>query len=186
MLMKNTRGTIPTSPEINLSKTVVGSNSSTQTDAMSEAYESNSSDLPLRVPGIPEDFQLFETRSRFVQLCGPMYEKIYADNTVALGLLLDEQHLNQLDLAHGGILMTLADNAMGRTLSYQAEFQTSYVTLSMNSQFMQAAQVGDFIYAKPTVSRKGRRLVFLECDIHCGEKILFHASATFAVLEKKS
>ncbi|MDO5678843.1 MAG: PaaI family thioesterase [Pelistega sp.] len=135
---------------------------------------------------IPYGFTPFDTKSRFVQLCGPMYEKVFDDNTVALGLLLEEQHLNQLDLAHGGILMTLADNAMGRTLSFQSEWQSSYVTLSMNSQFMQSAQLGEFIYAKVSVTRKGRRLVFLESEIKSANKLLFHASATFAVLEKKA
>ncbi len=182
MLMKNSGDIVPTSTELETSQTLEVNKLSTHNTVPSSASENHPLDLP---SGVPEDFQLFETRSRFVQLCGPMYEKIYADNTVALGLLLDEQHLNQLDLAHGGILMTLADNAMGRTLSHQAEFQTSYVTLSMNSQFMEAAKLGEFIYAKPTVCRKGRRLVFLECEIRSGEKILFHSSATFAALEKK-
>ena len=161
MLMKNTRGAIPTS---------------------TMPCEPNSQELPA---GVPKDFRVFDTKSRFVRLCGPMYEKIYEDNTVGLGLLLDEQHLNQLDLAHGGILMTLADNAMGRTLSYQSDWQTSYVTLSMNSQFMQAAKIGEFIHAKATVQRKGRRLVFLECEILSGDKVLFYASATFAVMGSK-
>ena len=139
----------------------------------------------IKSTAIPSGFTPFETKSRFVQLCGPMYEKVFEDNTVALGLLLEEQHLNQLDLAHGGILMTLADNAMGRTLSFQSDWQSSYVTLSMNSQFMQSAQLGEFIYAKVSVKRKGRRLVFLESEIKSADKLLFHASATFAVLTKK-
>lgn len=134
---------------------------------------------------VPEDFTLFETKSKFVNLCGPMYEKIYADKTVSLGLVLEDKHLNQLDLAHGGILMTLADNTMGRTLSYQSNLQRSYVTLAMNSQFIQAGKVGEFIYAKATVKRKGRRLLFLECDITSQDKLLFHSTATFALVESK-
>ncbi len=133
---------------------------------------------------VPADFTPFETRSRFVQLCGPMYEKVFEDGTMGLGLLLEEKHLNQLDVPHGGILLLLADNAMGRALTHQSNWTKQYLTLALNSQFISLAKPGDFIYAKPIIHRIGKRIAFIDCDIFAGEKKVFHASGTFALTEK--
>ena len=60
---------------------------------------------------IPEGFKVLRrASSRFLSSLGPLYAKEEGSGVV-IGLRIDERHLNTRGVAHGGMLVTLADSA---------------------------------------------------------------------------
>lgn len=134
-------------------------------------------------PDIPANYRPISINSNFNVLCGPYYEIIENGIYVGLALRLDEKHLNDKNIAHGGLLMTLADNALGRAAVYAYEGKKSFVTASMNSSFLKPAQLGDWLEARPIINRTGQRLAFADCPVYVGDALVFSASGIFAIVE---
>lgn len=136
---------------------------------------------------IPEGFALLNRDSPFSDLTGPYYQKLddYGKHEV-LAIRLSHEHLNKLRLAHGGILMTLADNAFGDAIQAYYDTPISFVTVSFSSEFLAAGHEGDWVEARVTINRAGRRLIFAQCALTIGDKNIFNASGVFAVVENKT
>ena len=95
------------------------------------------------------------------------------------------EHLNKARSPHGGFFMTMADNAFGDAILAQFDEAVSFVTVSFSCEFLSAGREGDWVEARVTVNRKGRRLIFAQCALSIEGKNIFNASAVFAILEKK-
>ena len=63
----------------------------------------------------PEGFALL-TNSAFDALVGPFYSK-EADDGIVVGLMLEGKHCNSAGTAHGGLISTLADLALGANIA---------------------------------------------------------------------
>jgi len=93
---------------------------------------------------------------------------------------MQEKHANARGVAHGGLLMTLADIALGYNTAYQEDPPASLVTASLTADFAGTAKLGDWIEAHVDVQKSGRRLAFANAYLTVdGERIL-RASAVFA------
>jgi uncharacterized protein (TIGR00369 family) len=134
---------------------------------------------------IPDGYTLMARPSNFNSLCGPYYEKIENGIRVGMGLRIEDKHLNQRDITHGGMLMALADNAMGDAAARAYQGKAGLVTVSMNSEFMKAAQLGDWVEARPMVHKRGRNMAFVECQLCVDGRAIFRASGIFAVVERR-
>ena len=135
---------------------------------------------------IPEGFIALDRDSPFSDLTGPYYEKLDTNGKhEVLGLRLRHEHLNKARMAHGGLFMTIADNAFGDAILAQSDEPISFVTVSFSSEFLSAGREGDWVEARVTINRRGRRLIFAQCALNIEGKNIFNASAVFAILEKK-
>lgn len=127
---------------------------------------------------IPAGFAPTKAFSGCGKLLGPYYlfqgKSVDADGITHLGLLLDERHGGGPGRGHGGVTMTLLDEAMGRSAS--VAFGSLCVTMSMNTHFCSSSMLGDFLIARARVLRKGRNTVFVEGTVHAGGKLLSSAS----------
>jgi len=135
---------------------------------------------------IPDGYTLMPRLSNFNALCGPYYEKMENGMRVGMGLRIEEKHMNQRDITHGGMLMALADNAMGDAAAQAYQGKAGLVTASMNSEFLKAAQLGDWVEARPVVHKRGRNIAFVECQVCVAGQVIFRASGVFAVVERRS
>ncbi|WP_159998915.1 PaaI family thioesterase, partial [Roseomonas sp. 18066] len=95
----------------------------------------------------------------FTDLVGPLWAK-RDGGAWAYGLLAGPQHANVHGIVHGGMLMTLIDNALGLTV-WEATSRQPAVTMQLNTQFIAAARPGDFIEARGEVLRVARSVVFV-------------------------
>ncbi len=66
---------------------------------------------------IPEGFKPVKSGTPFVDLAGPFYFK-EEGSVVAIGLLLEEKHCNSAGTAHGGLIATMADIALGNSIGH--------------------------------------------------------------------
>ncbi len=118
------------------------------------------------------------------------WEPLYAQQTehaVFLGVEIREAHCNSRGFAHGGLISSLADNAMGLSAvrearQTQANNKMSALTVSLSLDFLDTASIGDFLEVKPELLKVGRTLAFVDCRIVCGERLVARASASFRMV----
>jgi uncharacterized protein (TIGR00369 family) len=106
---------------------------------------------------------------------------------VDLGLDVREAHCNSRGFAHGGLISSMADNAMGMSAVRLARRRpegekASAVTVTLTVDFIDMARTGDFIEFCSTVLRVGRTLAFCDCRVVCGERLIARASASFRIV----
>jgi uncharacterized protein (TIGR00369 family) len=96
----------------------------------------------------------------FVQFCG--IEAVgWDDGRTRLRLVLRPEHLNNIGIAHGGILCTLLDVAMGTAA--RMTVGGSVVTLDMQTRFLNPGR--GTLQAEGRVTRAGASVLFCEADI---------------------
>lgn len=134
---------------------------------------------------IPEHYRLLNRFSSFSDLTGPFYEKIIDGRHSGIGIRVQASHLNKVNVAHGGMIMTVADNAFGDAIINAYDQPVSFVTMSLTCEFMSAVREGDWLEATVEIQRKGKRVVFANCDLRVGEKKVAFATALFSMIYKK-
>lgn len=128
--------------------------------------------------GIPEGFRAFNPGDDFVGLIGPLYIKPEEDG-LRVGLAIERRHSNPMGIAHGGLLMTLADMVMGIGCGFLTGIRFPHPTVSMNSDFVRGPKVGTFVEGKARIARKTRNFVFCSCELTGGGEIFLTASGVF-------
>lgn len=130
---------------------------------------------------IPADFELSTAHSRFGRHVGPYYiaERVEdgTDSKHWTGLKIDERHGGRGEHGHGGILMALLDEAMGRAASRASG--AVCVTVSMQTSFCAVFRIGDFLRASATVTRRGRNLIFVDGLVMAGDSLVATAAGVW-------
>src|SRR5262249_35251820 len=79
----------------------------------------------------------------FGELVGPIWRL----GDARFGVVVEARHLNFADIVHGGLLATLADQAMGMT-ALRATGNKPHATIELNMQFVVAVRLGEFVEAQ--------------------------------------
>jgi uncharacterized protein (TIGR00369 family) len=106
------------------------------------------------------------------------------DGTFVVGMRIRPCHANGRGHAHGGVLMTLCDIALGYRTSTSVEPRPFLTTASITTDFAGSATVGDWIEVEVDVQKVGRSMAFAHCTIVCDGRRIVHASGVFARKEK--
>ena len=130
---------------------------------------------------IQDGFKAIEHTGPFLAQNGPLYCK-KVDGKLVLGLRIDEPHTNMRGIVHGGMLVTLADSALGTVLYNSRKPPQPMVTVSLTTDFIESAWPGDWVEAHVDVLRIGSRLAYANCYLQVGERRILRASAVFAVV----
>ena len=80
-------------------------------------------------------------------------------------LAIEPHHRNDLGIVHGGVLMALADEALGMAAFSAVPPGTAVVTAELHVHFLVPAREG-ILVARAQIWRAGRRLVTGEAVIH--------------------
>ncbi|MEX5285779.1 PaaI family thioesterase [Selenomonas sputigena] len=136
------------------------------------------------------DFPLTERQKEIIRFYhhNPFIDYIRAqvvplpDGTVELRLTIEQQHTNLYNIVHGGVLMTLADTAMGAAALARNK---KVVTMSLSMDFMHAVPLAKTITATGICLHDGSHAMTLESEIVDAEgKLYAKAHGTFYVLGK--
>lgn len=111
----------------------------------------------------------------FELLSGPFYCREIDGGEMVCAFRAEAKHMNGSGAMHGGALLTFADYALF-CIGARALEGSGSVTASLHGEFIDAAQVGDFIEARGEVIRAGRSLVFIRGLIATGERPLLNFS----------
>lgn len=130
-------------------------------------------------PPPPPGFEPLFRRSPFLDLLGPFFHR-RDDDGLVIGLRVGEKHLNARERAHGGLLMTLADIALGYATSLSVDPPARLTTASLTTDFAGSARLGDWLEARCDIQRLGNRLAFANVYISVEDKRIARASGIFS------
>lgn len=130
----------------------------------------------------PPNYDLLEKRSPFGILVGPVFQRDDPDGAT-FGFRVRADHLNLGGVVHGGMLATFADIVLGQFPA--RDFGQVTVTVRLVMDYLAPAKVGDWVEARPVVTRQTRSLVFAETTLTAGPRALLTASAVFKTLDRR-
>lgn len=133
---------------------------------------------------IPEGFEPLFRKSPLTEPWEPLYSK-KTDKAVIIGLRLARPHTNGRGLIHGGLIASLADNAMGYSCALVTNWTTSFVTVSLSIDFVGSAEIGQLLAIESDVIRTGKTICFAQCLAKADDVVIARASGTFRVVPKK-
>jgi uncharacterized protein (TIGR00369 family) len=120
----------------------------------------------------------------FDDLVGPIWRSDH-DGKPRLGFVVAPKHLNRSGNLHGGMLMTLADQAMAMA-ARQATGGKRHATIVLNIQFVGGVKVGEFVAAHPEVVRATRSVVFMQAEMFVDGRLLVTTSGIWKILEAQA
>ncbi|QQB37941.1 PaaI family thioesterase [Achromobacter deleyi] len=128
---------------------------------------------------IPAGFAPWLPSSQFMRHLADLggFYRREADDVLAMRV--GPAHGNMHGMAHGGLLATLADSALGFVIAHQC--QASVVTAQMSVEYLNAVMPGDWLEAHVTIDKRGKRLIYATCHLKVDERLVLKASAVFAV-----
>lgn len=121
-----------------------------------------------------------QTDEGFIELVGPLWRfKSTEVDRYAFWAL--SRHKNRRGVVQGGMLMTLADRAMGAT-ARRNEPDIAQATVQMNMNFLDAARIGERVEIECWIDRRTRSLVFVSGRLTQEERIVGTSSGVWKVL----
>jgi uncharacterized protein (TIGR00369 family) len=115
------------------------------------------------VPDVTDDLAALVADSPFYRWTG-MRVAAAEPGAVTLALDLGEHHVNLQGFAHGGVLATLADAAMGLSVRSALEPGRRHVTIELGVHYLRAVRTGT-VTATGRAVRIGREVAYAEAAI---------------------
>jgi acyl-coenzyme A thioesterase 13 len=127
-----------------------------------------------------EGFEPADFSGAYLKDGGPYYIK-KGEAGWLVGLRLAERHTNYIDIAHGGVLSTLADVALSYQV-YLIETPNPVVTTTtLTTNFLNAAKLGDWLIADASIDKLGKRSAHVHGAIRCEGVVLATMSGVFGI-----
>lgn len=121
--------------------------------------------------------------NEFLDLVGPLWVRREGEGW-AYGLQTKPHHANGRGIIHGGLLVTLADNALGMTV-WERIGRLPAVTMQLNTHFLASAEPGDFIEARAEILRRTRSVVFIRGVLSVGDRAVLAADGIWKILSTR-
>jgi uncharacterized protein (TIGR00369 family) len=120
----------------------------------------------------------------FTGQLGTLWTRVTGAQRV-VGFFVDARHTNNhLGTCHGGAIMTFADVALGFGVA-DALGHVSCATVQLQTYFVSAARVGEFVTCTPELVRRTSQLVFIRGLVCVDDKTVASADGIWKVLEQK-
>lgn len=112
-----------------------------------------------RRDGIPDGFAPLFRTSPFLEATGPYYYRRDGERLI-VGLRILEKHVNARGIAHGGLLLTLADIALGYSVAFRESPPAALITANLSADFAGSARIGDWVEAHVDIQKvDGERIL---------------------------
>ena len=131
-----------------------------------------------------EKFEQISLKQGFMKHNGGVMFRNISNTEYEFKSTINENHLNAAGITHGGYLSALVDAGAG-TSAYRAASGAPCVTISLDLKFIGASRVGDEIIGFTKILKKTNTLIFLFCELRCGNKIITSASGVWKILKVK-
>src|SRR5260370_9487822 len=106
-----------------------------------------------------DGFTPLSRTSPFLDALGPFYHR-RDGRALVLGVRIAEKHCNARGTAHGGLLMTLAEIALGYNLAYAEDPPASLTTANLSADFPGSAKLGDWLESQGYIPKLSGPLPF--------------------------
>jgi uncharacterized protein (TIGR00369 family) len=102
-----------------------------------------------------------------------------SEGRIVMEMEIEERHTSPPGSAHGGVLVDIADAAMGCSYGTLLDTDDTWTTVELKINYLRPAWPGDRIRAEGHVVNAGRTLALTECDVtNEAGKLLARASST--------
>ena len=135
-----------------------------------------------RMSNVPPEFAPLFRTSPFLDTVGPLFHRGKGAELV-LGFHVATKHTNARGMLHGGVLATVGDISLGYALATSSDPMGSFVTASLNIDFVGSASIGDWIESHVEIQKIGSRLAFANAYFQLGAQKIARVSGVFAVME---
>ena len=115
---------------------------------------------------------------------GPFFWKELEDGIQHFILKSEARHCNRHEIVHGGLMMTMIDLAM--VVAAKETWDEQLVTVSLNSEFVDAGRAGDLIEANGELVRRTGSMAFVRGRVYVGERTLLSSSAVLKRMRVKT
>ncbi|MBD8627072.1 PaaI family thioesterase [Oxalobacteraceae sp. CFBP 8753] len=136
-------------------------------------------------PSAPPGFERLNRGGPYMANLGELYCR-RGEGEIVFAMRIEDKHTNMRGIAHGGMLASLADSALGLGLTLYCEGRQSFVTVNLSTDFIDAARPGDWVEAHVEVQKMGKRMAFANCFLQVGARRILRASGVFAVMNALS
>lgn len=120
----------------------------------------------------------------FFSTIGPLWAR-QTDKAWEYGLQVEPRHENPLGIAHGGMLVSLMDQAISM-VAWSASGRKPCATVQLDTHFLAPAKAGDFIVAQATVTRMSASLVFMRGVLRVAEREIMTAQGMMKIIQRSS
>jgi acyl-coenzyme A thioesterase PaaI-like protein len=140
---------------------------------------------------IPEGFMphpMSPTAEKFLTALGPWYYKDHVDEDgnpeKIFGIRIEERHTNIWGTAHGGMLISMADSALGFNLANARNPPQNLVTVHIDVDFISSPKPGDWVHTEMKIHKILPKMSFADCYLKVGKKLILKTSGVFNVLPR--
>lgn len=128
--------------------------------------------------------------SGIMQILGGKIES-FEDGISVMSMTLEEKHMNPGGVVHGGVIMTLMDEATGHAIvtirGLEAMAETPHATVDMSVSLLSSARVGDELVCEARTLRVGRAIAFAEAEVRRrgSDDLVAKGAFTFVIHAKR-
>ncbi|HEY7797858.1 MAG TPA: PaaI family thioesterase [Hyphomonadaceae bacterium] len=149
---------------------------------MADPPEANPPEQEKSPAEIPPGF-VHVLRAPFINHVGPLLQAAEnAPGEMRLGLRVGLVHTNTMGLMHGGMIATICDSAMARSLVSKLQRRT--VTLRMGMEYLEPVQKGDWLEAHARLVSNDEDIAHTECRVTVKGRLCARSTGVFRLLRK--
>jgi acyl-coenzyme A thioesterase PaaI-like protein len=134
----------------------------------------------------PAGFARHDRKSPLTEPWEPLWSRTSGE-TVVLGLRAGDAHTNSRGFVHGGLIASLADNAMGLSCGRRLGGTVGgLVTVNLTVDFLGSALKGQWLEFDTVFVKPGATLCFAQAFVTADGQPCARANAVFRVLTRKA
>lgn len=114
------------------------------------------------------------SRDRFAAMCGMKIEEI-SKGYARTSMVIEDKHLNGVDIAQGGSIFTLADLAFACASNSHGPVA---VSINISISFLKAVKAGELLVAEAREISLHRKIAVYEMEVMSGEDLVAKLSGT--------
>ena len=130
-----------------------------------------------------KQFEQLSTKTGFMKHNGGILFRTISENEYEFKTKINENHLNNAGIAHGGFIAALIDSGVG-TAAHRITGENICVTVSLELKFISSVKLGQELIGLAKIQKKTKSLVFLTCELKAEDKIAATASGIWKIIKK--
>jgi uncharacterized protein (TIGR00369 family) len=120
----------------------------------------------------------------FIKLVGPIFHRTTSNESGRFRFHAEAKHKNRAGYVQGGMLMTLADRAMGKT-ARQGDPTRAQATVQFDMQFLEPVKIGETVEISCTIVRETRQLVFMRAELFVEDRQVASAHGVWKIIARR-
>ncbi|MFC4274556.1 PaaI family thioesterase [Achromobacter aloeverae] len=129
---------------------------------------------------IPDGYAPWQPASPYMTHLNQLGAIYWRESDDAFGVRVTQAHGNNVGIAHGGFLATIADCVLGHVIVRQRG--VAVVTVQLGVEYLNAVKEGDWLEARVRIDKPGKRLVHAACQLEVAGRMVLKANGVFAVI----